>query len=194
MTPDAHRHGHKFPAERAHILEAPDRALTQPAREVLLAAGVQPGMVVVDVGAGTGYFAREAARLVAPGGRIVGLDVNAQMVARARELAQGLPGIEFLSSHENELPIESSSADLVFMGNVLHELDGDGTLLEAKRVLRKNGCVAVLEWKAEPTPQGPPLVERLRVGEIDARLAGLGFKRVSQSEFRYHWLLVYALP
>lgn len=61
-------HGHKFPHDRAPILEDPARALHLNADRVLDLAGIQTGMAVLDVGCGTGYIVRPAASRVGPGG------------------------------------------------------------------------------------------------------------------------------
>lgn len=182
----------KFSTARAPVLEDPDRPRTQPPRAILLAAGVAPGMVVADVGVGTGYFAREAAALVGPSGRVIGVDVNAELLAMARERAlPDITNLELRLSKEDEVPLDDASVDLVFMGNMLHELEGDGTLREVARVLRPRGSVAVLEWKKQEMAEGPPLHERLTLDEMDARLARVGFRRAAHTSLPLHELIVY---
>ena len=142
-----------------------------PAEPILRAAGVVAGQIFVDLGAGPGFFALPAARLVGEGGRVYAVDVEPSMldVCRRRAEEAGLTGIETVHSAETQIPLPDATADRVLIAFVLHEADDIAALLrEAARLLRPGGEIAVAEWhKAEGTP-GPPLDHR--IGEDD--LAG----------------------
>jgi SAM-dependent methyltransferase len=124
---------------------------------------------VLDVGTGSALFAEAFARR---GSRVAGVDVNAEMVAAARQVvSQG----DFRQAPAEELPFKDGTFDLVFMGLVLHELDDVVRgLAEARRVARQR--VAVLEWPYRPQLAGPPMSRRLPGARVRtlAREAGLG--------------------
>ena len=74
------------------------------------AAGIRTGNKVLDVGCGTGVLAREALRLVGQDGEVVGLDLNAGMLAVA---ARTEPGIEWRQGDAASLPFEDATFDVV---------------------------------------------------------------------------------
>jgi ubiquinone/menaquinone biosynthesis C-methylase UbiE len=148
-----------------------DRQRMLPAEPILRAGGVTTGQVVVDLGAGPGFFTLPAARMVGVGGRVYAVDVEPLMLEVCRQRAEeaGLTGIETVHSGETQVPLPDATADRVMIAFVLHEADDVAALLrEAARLLRPGGEILVAEWlKAEGTP-GPPLDHR--IGEDD--LAG----------------------
>jgi ubiquinone/menaquinone biosynthesis C-methylase UbiE len=66
-------------------------------------------------------------------------------------------------------------ADIAFMCNVFHELDGDHTLLEVGRMLKPGGKLAVIDWKKKREEDGPPYHHRLSAKEAIARCRDAGF-------------------
>jgi SAM-dependent methyltransferase len=108
------------------------------------AAQLAPGQAVIDIACGTGVLAREAAKRVAPGGKVVGLDRNDGMLAMARRVA---PAIEWRSGRAEALPFADQSFDAVVsqFGLMFFE-DRNAALKEMWRVLRPGGRLAVAVW------------------------------------------------
>src|SRR5262245_28309639 len=77
------------------------------------AAAIRSGEVVLDVGCGCGATAVELATLVGTSGRVVGLDVSAPMLERARERVSGLP-VELLLGDAATYPLPPASFDVLF--------------------------------------------------------------------------------
>jgi len=97
-----------------------DRQKTQdvllaPVTEVLLdRAAARRGEIVLDVGCGCGATTTALAQRVAPGGQVLGVDVSAPMLERARQLApRGLP-VDFVLADATVYPFEPGRADLLF--------------------------------------------------------------------------------
>jgi SAM-dependent methyltransferase len=111
------------------------------------AAGpIHPGETVVDVGSGAGLDALIAARLVGPRGRVVGVDMTPEMLAKARAgaAAMALQNVEFREGFAEALPLPDASADVVTSNGVLNlTLDKTATLREWFRVLRPGGRLQV---------------------------------------------------
>jgi ubiquinone/menaquinone biosynthesis C-methylase UbiE len=102
----------------------------------------QPGQRVLDVGCGPGALVRLLARR---GCRAVGVDADPSMVARAEELAAGLPGAEFRPGSVLALPFEAGTFDVVTATNVIFLLpEPVAGLKEMARVCRVGGRVALL--------------------------------------------------
>lgn len=152
-----------------------------PAEPMLRAAGVAAGHVVVDLGAGPGFFTLPAARLVGAGGQVYAVDVEPLMLDLCRRRAKeaGLIWIETVHSSEAHIPLPDATADCVLIAFVLHEADEVAALLrEAARLLRPGGAIAVAEWrKAEGTP-GPPLDHRIGEDDLAAFAAQVGLSPV----------------
>ena len=87
----SHHHGDVCPASAAGMLDHPLRRLFQNPR-TLLAGLVKPGMTVLDLGCGPGYFSLAMARMVGENGRVLAVDVQPEMLAilRAKAERQGL--------------------------------------------------------------------------------------------------------
>lgn len=115
------------------------------------AAHVGPGMEVLDVACGTGVAAREAHRLVEPGGAVTGLDLNEGMLAVARNAA---PRIGWRTGAAEMLPLTDATFDAVICQFGLMFFDDRAAALrEMARVLRPGGRAAVAVWHtAEDSP------------------------------------------
>ena len=117
--------------------------------EVIRAVGLKPGQVVLDVGTGSGDPALDAARAVAPGGRVVGIDVAADRLLLARERAQlhNLENIAFQEMSALELGFPDGSFDAVLSRLVITYFpDPSRFLEEVFRVLKPGGRAAIAVW------------------------------------------------
>jgi len=108
------------------------------------AARIAPGQKVLDVACGTGALACEAARRVAPGGKVTGLDPNEGMLAVARRKA---PGVEWRVGRAESLPFSDPAFDaVVCQFGLMFFADRVAALKEMWRVLRPGGRFAVAVW------------------------------------------------
>jgi ubiquinone/menaquinone biosynthesis C-methylase UbiE len=109
-------------------------------------AELREGEVVLDLGSGGGIDVLLSARRVGPTGRAFGLDMTDDMLALARKNAAeaGVTNVEFLRGRIEEIPLPSSSVDVV-ISNCVVNLSGDKrrVLAEAFRVLKPGGRFAV---------------------------------------------------
>jgi SAM-dependent methyltransferase len=103
---------------------------------------IRPGEHVVDCGSGAGIDALIAARLVGPTGRVIGVDMTPEMLAKARASAAEaqLPNVEFREGVLEHLPVETGWAHVVISNGVLNLVpDKAAALSEMHRVLRAGG-------------------------------------------------------
>jgi SAM-dependent methyltransferase len=102
----------------------------------------QQGWTVLDIGCGAGFDSQIAARYVGPSGKVIGVDLSAEMLTVAREgsAAAGVSNLEFRPGSAEMLPLESSWADLVISNGVLNLAACKATAFrEAFRVLKPGG-------------------------------------------------------
>lgn len=100
------------------------------------------GLRILDIGCGEGGFARQIA---VEGAMVTGIDPQPQAVAKARVAA---PGVQFEIATAEALPFEDHAFDLAIMINSLHHVPVslmDAALGEARRVLRKDGSLIIIE-------------------------------------------------
>ena len=109
-------------------------------------AELKEGNVVVDLGCGAGFDCFLAARRVGPAGRVIGVDMTPEMVARARALAarDGFTNVEFRLGEIEHLPVADAAADVVISNCVINlSPDKPRVFAEALRVLKPSGRLFV---------------------------------------------------
>lgn len=113
-------------------------------------ASLNPGETVVDLGSGGGFDVFIAGRRLGPEGRAIGVDMTAEMVAKARRNAEpyrqrtGFDNVEFRLGEIEHLPIADNAADVVISNCVINlSPDKPQVWREIARVLKPGGRVAV---------------------------------------------------
>lgn len=106
------------------------------------------GEKVVDIGSGGGIDSFVAARMVAPSGQVVGVDMTPEMLEKARTAADeaGITNVEFREAYMEELPVDDGWADVVISNGVLNLApDKARVLAEMFRILRPGGRLQVAD-------------------------------------------------
>ena len=184
----------RFPASQAQRLEDPERLIWLPPEDVLRALTLQIGQTVVDVGAGTGYFAVPLAHAIGSDGKLYAVDAQAQMLQwiSAKIEKAGLTNIVLVHAEASATTLPPSSCDLYLTANVWHELeDREAVLTEAKRVLKPAGRIAILDWRPDvERVAGPPLDHRIASDDVQDELRRSGFRNTAAIHVGlYSWLV-----
>ena len=133
-------------------LEREEREREERTDLLMTALALKPGMVVADIGAGTGYLSRRMAAAVAPGGRVLAVDVQPEMIRMLQDLARtsGLRNIEPRLGTETDVKLRAASVDLAIMVDVYHELAFPYEVLASiVRALKPGGQLVFVEYRAE---------------------------------------------
>jgi len=145
-------------------------------------ANIEKHSVLVDIGAGTGFFALLFSRKMI-NGKVYACDISEEMIAWMNDNipAEMKSIVVPVKMEENSVPLSDGIADLVYMINLHHELEQPLRLLkEARRLLKKDGKLMIIDWKKEETPEGPPLEIRVTSETIQYQMSESGFSDVDK--------------
>ena len=159
------------------------------ARAVLALLKLAPGMSVLDAGCGPGRLAVPIAAAVAPGGRVLAVDMQARMLerAKAKAAAARVGNIDFLQAGLGEGKVPAGRFDRALLSWVLGEiLDRPAALREVFAALKPGGFLLVSEVMADPHYQ--PLAR------VKALAGGCGFRPGAYHGSRFQYSLVLEKP
>jgi len=159
-----------------------------PPKRTLRRLGLAEGDIVIDVGAGSGYFSLPASEMVGSKGEVFAVDIAPEAVAliERRRLELGRRNLRAILSTEASLGLPDGAGTLALMSVVLHEVeDKRGMLRSLHRALKAGGRIAVLEFGSAAI-FGPPRSVRIGEGEMrvlleDAGFAGVAVKRLNSA-------------
>jgi len=191
---------HRFPSvhKALELFENAERDVWQKPDEVAAHMRLLPGDLVIDLGAGTGYFARRFAEVVGPEGAVLGLDVEASMVEYMNADAQkrGLKNYTARQVKSNDPQLSPESANVIFICNTYHHLPDRVDYVRALvPALRPNGRVIVVDFKDGSIPIGPPPEWRLSANTVQKEFQHAGLHLVRSGEFLpYQYFLEFSRP
>lgn len=154
------------------------------------------GDVFLDVGCGSGDYSFEAAKLVGEKGKVYTLDINPETISKLKEriFVSGLKNIEAnLADITKRLPLEDNCIDFCFVATVLHSINleeyGRSIYQEIRRVLKQDGCLAILECKKEDMAFGPPMKMRLSPKELERSITQYGFEKIGLVDLGHNYMI-----
>jgi ubiquinone/menaquinone biosynthesis C-methylase UbiE len=131
---------------------------------IVKAINIQIGQTILDAGCGNGYMSKVFSKEVTESGKVYALDPNTDFIDVLRNETQGT-NIETIEGDITKpTKIDPSSIDLIYLSAVIHRFSKQqmqGFLREAKRLLKPNAVLAIVEIEKKETPFGPPLNIRL---------------------------------
>lgn len=153
-------------------------------QKIVNSLGVDRDQVVADFGAGAGYFAIPLAKLVLPKGKVYAIDIlpGVLEVLEKKAGVENVANIEFVRADlekEHSTEIADSSVDLALMVNTLFQISNKANLFrEAKRILKANGKLVIIDWAPGNITIGPADAERVSPDQV--RVAALinGLKEI----------------
>ncbi|GBC57231.1 MULTISPECIES: class I SAM-dependent methyltransferase [Gammaproteobacteria] len=151
---------------------------------VIKVLDIKPGMTVVDLGCGYGYFTAAIARRVEPG-RVVGFDLDPEMLEQAQAACEGMANCNWLPGDAMELSrLLGAPADYVLIANTFHGVpDKTALAREVAMALKPGGRFAVVNWHPLPReettvldqPRGPSTELRMSPEQTRAVVEPAGF-------------------
>lgn len=179
----------------ADWLDRPEREAEEHPEEALDALKLKPGMIVADVGAGTGYMTLRMARRVGAAGKVYAVDIQPEMLRRLRaNAAQAkLTNIETVLGTESDPRLPAGQIDLILLVDVYHELSHPREMVRHFReALKPDGRLVLLEYRKEdPSIPIKPL-HKMSIDEVREELGADGFhmRQVIETLPRQHILIL----
>jgi ubiquinone/menaquinone biosynthesis C-methylase UbiE len=179
------------------FLERADRAGWQKPDAVVAALGLRGGETVVDLGAGSGYFAFRLAKAL-PHGKVIAADTEAEMVRHIhhKAMTEGVHNVQpvLIQPAAPNIPAE---ADLVFVCDVLHHVaDRAAWLSKLVSEMKVGARLVLIEFKEGHLPEGPPesaKITRAQTLELVTK-AGLTLASERADLLPYQTFLVFRKP
>jgi ubiquinone/menaquinone biosynthesis C-methylase UbiE len=166
-------------AAGADWLERKERETEEKTEAALDALGIKPGMVVADIGAGSGYMSLRLAVRVGSTGKVYAEDVQPEMLAllRQNQAKAKLSNIETILGSETDPKLPAGKMDLILLVDVYHEFSQPQKMLrKIREALKPDGRLVLLEYRKEdPTiPIRPE--HKMSVREVRMELGAEGFR------------------
>jgi SAM-dependent methyltransferase len=163
------------------LLERPNREDVQKSPEIMKALAFRPGERVADIGAGTGYFTFQVADAVGPAGRVLALDIAAEMLEylELRVKARQAANISLRKVTSDDPQLEPGSVDTVLLVDTIHYVkDRIAYGKKLRPALAPGGRVVIIDYRPKPMserPWGPTPDQQFPKEQMDREMAAAGF-------------------
>ncbi len=162
------------------------------------ASGVRSGMVVADIGAGTGLFTRLFAQRVGPQGRVYAVDISRpfieNIVRSSRE--QGLTNVEGIVNSHRNVSLPPDSIDLAFLVDTYHHFEYPASMLSSiHESLRPGARLIVIDFRRDQRYSSRWVMGHVRAGKdaVIDEITRAGFRLIDDKALlRTNYYLVFS--
>ncbi len=177
-------------------LDRPERAKEEHPEVVIEAMGLHSGDVVVDFGAGSGYFTFRIAPKVGNTGKVLAVDIQEEMLdaIRSRATALGITNVEEVKDTATDPRLPPQSVDRVLMVDVYHELAYPYEVMtKICEALKPGGRVVFVEYRKEDPSVPIKEVHKMSVEQLTKEMSVVGLVRIQDLEsLPWQHILIYA--
>jgi predicted methyltransferase len=178
-------------ATDASWLDRASREQEEAPEAALALIRIRPGMVVADVGAGSGYMTSRIARIVGPAGKVYANDIQPAMlrILQDKARAEGLSNVEIVPGTDTDTRLPGNAIDIAILVDVYHELHHPMEILQSiRQSLKEGGELVLVEYRKEDP--SIPIAPAHRMSVADARreveAEGFTFERLEPGLPRQH--------
>ncbi|MDJ0838534.1 MAG: class I SAM-dependent methyltransferase [Acidobacteriota bacterium] len=150
------------------MFESESREIFANRERITEALALKPGMVVADVGAGTGVFMPLFSKAVGDNGQYLAVEISMRFVEHLRKRAEdeGLTNVTTVLSSLDSATLPPNSVDMVFLCDTYHHFDNPEKMLDSiKHALRPGGQLIVIDFHRIPGKSKDWLLSHMRAGQ-----------------------------
>jgi ubiquinone/menaquinone biosynthesis C-methylase UbiE len=177
------------------IFDDPARAHWQQPASIVKALALAPGMVVADVGAGTGYLERALSEAVGPRGVVYAVEIEPNLVThlRGRAEREGTANVVPVLGSTDAPRLPAGRVDRVLFVDTYHHLNDRVEYFRRLRVaLAPGGRVVVVDWEKREDTIGPELTHRLAREQVTSEMAQAGYRPLeTAARLPHQYVLVF---
>lgn len=175
------------PAEFRGRFEKEGRDVFDHREKVLAACELKPGMVIADIGAGTGLFSRMFSQVVGPQGKVFSVDIADEFVKHIERTAQEqkLTNIVGVVTKPDEVNLPANSVDVAFICDTYHHFEFPvRTMKSLHKALKPGGQVILIDFHRIPGTSSDWVLNHVRAGQdVFAReITEAGFKQIGEKK------------
>ncbi len=162
------------------VFEGESREVASRRDEIVAALDLRPGLVVADVGTGTGLFVEPLARAIEPDGRLLAVDIVPGFLelVRARVAEWGLNNVELHQAQPRDVGLTPASVDLAFMCNVYHHVEYPQSFMRSvATALKPDARLVLVDFERIPGKTSPRMIKHVRADKatVIAEVEAAGF-------------------
>jgi predicted methyltransferase len=156
-------------------------------KEVVAALALKAGMVVADVGAGTGLFTRMFSPVVGESGKVYAVDISDEFVAHVEKVAreQKMSNIDGVVCKPDTVELPPASVDLVFICDTYHHFEyPQKTMRSIHKALKPKGQVVLIDFHRIKGVSSDFVMNHVRAGQevFTKEIKSAGFKQIEEKK------------
>ena len=166
-----------------NTFESPGREVFDKRHEIVAASGVKAGMVVADIGAGTGLFTRLFADKAGPAGRVYAVDISRPFIENILRTSreQGVVNVEGVVNSDKDVSLPAESIDIAFLVDTYHHFEYPVSMLASiRKSLRTGGTLIIIDFRRDPHRSSNWVMGHVRAGKdtVIDEVTGAGFQLI----------------
>lgn len=178
-------------------LERPQRLQEERTDLLIQKLNLKPGLVVGDIGAGTGHIAQMMAEKIGPNGVVWAVDIQPQMIKMLQKKAESLPKgrLQIRQSSEKNLNLPDRILDVAIMVDVYHELEYPReTLQSLMKAVKKGGKIVFVEYRAFDPDVPIKALHTMSVAQVQKEAEDLGLKYEKAESLSWQNMITFINP
>lgn len=165
--------------------ETESREIFHQREQIVAATGLKPGMVMADIGAGTGLFTLHFAQAVGAEGKVYAVEIAKNFIEhiKARASKASASNVETILCTEKSVELPEASIDLAFICDVYHHFEfPQATLATLNKALKPGGELVLIDFKRVPGEASEFIMNHVRAGQevFEAEVTAAGFEKVDE--------------
>lgn len=181
-----------------NTFERPGREVYDKRYAIIEASGVRPGMVVADIGAGTGLFTRLFAQKVGPQGKVYAVDISPAFIENILKSTkqQGFNNVEGVINSAREVALADNSIDIAFLVDTYHHFEYPVSMLSSiHQSLVPGGILIIIDFRRDPQHSSRWVMGHVRAGKgtVIDEITKAGFRLLDDKPIlRTNYYLVFS--